>query len=104
MDMRVCVCFWNLFARPCIPASRTPATHRASNVIASAMILLEFVPGSGSKCCRFSAFIPIKMEIHDFGLYNCVLDRPVRIVPLREDSVFVPIQHMLVSGSIYGAP
>ena len=51
------------------------------------MILLEFVPGSGSKCCRFSAFIPIKMEIYDFGLYNCVLDRPVRIVPLREDSV-----------------
>jgi hypothetical protein len=59
---------------------------------------------SGCLCCRFSAFIPIKMEIHDFGLYNCVLDRPVRIVPLREDSVFVPIQHMLVSGSIYGAP
>jgi hypothetical protein len=27
------------------------------------------------------------MEIYDFGLYNCILDRPLRIVPLRDDSV-----------------
>ena len=86
MDRRVCVSIRNLFACPGIPASRTPASLRASSVNETAMILRAVRPGLWFKALPILGLYP-SWNSGSSVQYNAFLERPLSIVPLREDSV-----------------